>query len=86
MAVVFLLRGGGLLGPLVDRIWLLTAEAEAKALTTRAMAEHLDLSPVEEARVRRDSTAFTRISRRRRSIAVTSYLAWGVEPVRLYGR
>jgi hypothetical protein len=51
-AATLLLLTGGLLGVLVDRVWLLPREAQAAPLTSQAMASHLNLAPAEEARIR----------------------------------
>lgn len=51
-AAVLLLLAGGLLGVLVDRLWLVPREAEAAPLTAHAMATRLDLNAAEEARIR----------------------------------
>lgn len=54
-AVLLLLLAGGLLGVVVDRVWLLPAGhrgAEAMPLTVDALVARLDLSPSEEARMR----------------------------------
>lgn len=51
-AAALLLVAGGLLGVLVDRLWLVPREAEAAPLTVQAMAERLGLSASEEARIR----------------------------------
>lgn len=51
-AAVLLLLAGGLLGVLVDRLWLLATEAEAMPLTADAMAARLELGPSDEARIR----------------------------------
>ncbi len=47
-----LLVTGGVMGVLVDRLWLAPPEFKATPLTTEAMAAHLRLSSVEEAHLR----------------------------------
>jgi hypothetical protein len=47
-----LLVSGGVMGVLVDRLWLSPPEAHATPLTAEAMAARLGLSPAEEARLR----------------------------------
>lgn len=51
-AAVLLLLAGGLLGVVVDRLWLFPREAESTPLTARAMAARLGLNASEEARIR----------------------------------
>ena len=46
-----LLVSGGVLGVLVDRLWLSPPEAHGKSLTAEAMAARLDLSAAERARI-----------------------------------
>jgi hypothetical protein len=52
VTAVLLVLAGGLLGVLVDRLWLLPAQAQAAPLTAQAMAAHLALGPADEARIR----------------------------------
>jgi hypothetical protein len=47
-----LLVAGGVMGVLVDRLWLSPPETHATPLTAEAMAARLDLSSVEQARLR----------------------------------
>ncbi len=51
-AAALLLLTGGLLGVVVDRLWLLPRGVEAMPLTAQAMAARLDLSPSDETRIR----------------------------------
>jgi hypothetical protein len=51
-AAAFLLLAGGLLGVLVDRLWLFPRGVEAMPLTAQALAARLDLGPSEEAQIR----------------------------------
>ena len=47
-----LVVSGGVIGILVDRLWLSPPEAQATALTPDAMAAHLGLSAAEQAHLR----------------------------------
>jgi hypothetical protein len=47
-----LLVTGGVMGVLVDRLWLSPPEVQAAPLTAESMAERLSLSSAEEARLR----------------------------------
>jgi hypothetical protein len=51
-AAALLLLTGGVMGVLVDRVWLSPPETHAMPLTAEAMAARLDLTSAEEARLR----------------------------------
>lgn len=53
LTAAFLLVTGAVLGIAIDRLWLRTPEPDGPPLTAEAMAESLELTSSEEARVRR---------------------------------